>query len=59
VEALQQRVVQVPRNAGALADSRLERHLEPVTQLPDPDLVPSPEQPQPAAAQSARNQAVW
>jgi hypothetical protein len=46
VEALQQGVVQIPRNAGALADSRLERHLEPAMQLPDPDLVPSPEQPQ-------------
>jgi hypothetical protein len=48
VETLQQGVVQVARNAGALADSRLERHLETVMQLPDPDPVPSPEQPQPS-----------
>ena len=46
VETLQQGVVQLPRNAGALADSRFERHLEPATQLPDPDPVPNPEQTQ-------------
>src|SRR4029453_1654651 len=46
VETLQERVGQLPRNAGALAHSRLERHLEPVMQLSDPDPVPSPEQSQ-------------
>ena len=46
METLQQRVVQLPRNAGALAHSRVERHLETVMQLPDPDPVASPEQPQ-------------
>ena len=59
VETLQQGVVQLPRNAGALAHSRVERHLETVMQLPDPDPVASQSSPSPPAAQSAPNQAVW
>jgi hypothetical protein len=45
VKTLQQGIVQFSRDAGALADPRLERHLELMMQVPDPHLVRGPQQP--------------
>ena len=42
LETLQQRVVQIASNACALADARIERHLEFMMQLADPVLVGPP-----------------
>ena len=44
MKALQQSVVQVPGNSCSLADSRLQRHLEIMMQLPDSQLVGRPQQ---------------
>ena len=44
MEALQQSVVKLPRNPCALADARLQRHLELMMQLPDTPLVRRPQQ---------------
>ena len=44
VEALKQRIVQLPGDSRALADARLERHVERVLHLTHPDLVRRPQQ---------------
>jgi len=44
VETLQQRVVQLPRNPRALADARVQCHLELMVQLPDTYQVGRPKQ---------------
>ena len=44
MKALEQRVVQLAGDAGALADARLERHVECVLHLTHPELVRRPQQ---------------
>ena len=60
MEALKQSVVKVPRDACALADTRLQRHGELMMQLPDTQLVGCPQQRQKQQPRrAARNQFVW
>ena len=44
MEALQQRIVQLARDAGALADPRLEGHIELVGELADTESMAGPQQ---------------
>ena len=54
MEALQQSVVQVPRDSCALADARLQRHLKVMMQAPDSVLVGRPQQCQKELRRRAR-----
>ena len=60
MEALQQRVVQLSRDACALADTRIQRHLELMTQLPNTPPVDRPQQSEERDAHRAREtKFVW
>ena len=60
VEALQQRVVQLPRDARALVDAFVEPSLVLARDLTDADPIPSPQRDRrPLTTTSAWNQRVW
>jgi len=59
LKTLQQRIVQVPRDACPLIDALFQTHIELLRQLPQSQLIEPQSNARSAAVHDKRNQVVW